>query len=464
MKYACPSATTDQAIVFHAGQNQSPKKEYIMPRKLFQVLTLILIVSVFVSACGTPEPTAVEPDVEEPPAEEIEEATLTILTPVNPDDPVAPVWDAIYADFQETYPNITLEVESVPGDEIVVKAETAYVGGVEQDIILQNYPHLTDNWIEDGMTIDLSGYLDDWGLGDTFYESAINDYLTDAGELPAFPITGFTWPIWYNTAILDEAGIEMPESLDELIAAATEIREAGYGPIVTGGSDWTGARLYMLLLSSYMTPAEFNTLLQEGGYADNPAVVAATETFVEMRDGGVFVDDVEGLEFSSMNAAFFAGDAAMMHGGSWSYGEAPEEIVDNIFLGGLPLPADSPHDKPVMFGGFGALAFHVTRNGSENLDAVKTFAQYLYQPDVFVQFVNEAGMVAPVKDLPVDESAVPQLFADSLSLPERAEFSGNPDLVPGEIGDPWIAVVSDGFIPDGMTADEILTGLDALYE
>ncbi|MBN1249657.1 MAG: carbohydrate ABC transporter substrate-binding protein [Anaerolineae bacterium] len=442
------------------------------------VVTLVSVLALALAGCAptetpTDEPTDAptgEPTDEptdaptgEPTDEPPEEMTLTILSPVNPDDPVAAVWDTVYADFQEAYPNITVEVENVPADELVVKAETAFVGGVEQDIILMNYPHLTDNWIEDGLTIDVSSYLEEWGLGDTFYESAIDDYMTNDGKLPAFPITGFTWPMWYNTAILEAAGVEMPTTLDELIAAAPLIRDAGYGPIVTGGSDWTGARLYMLLLSSYMTPQEFNTLLQEGGYADNPDVVAATEKFVEMRDGGVFVDDVEGLEFNSMNAAFFAGEAAAMHAGSWSFADAPDDMVEDIYLGGLPLPEGSPHDRPVMFGGFGALALHVTRNGAENLEAVKTFVQYLYQPDVFVQFVNQAGMVAPLKDLPVDESAVPQLFADSLSLPERAEFSGNPDLVPGEIGDPWIAVVTDGFIPDGMTAEEILTELDALY-
>jgi multiple sugar transport system substrate-binding protein len=212
-----------------------------------------------------------------------------------------------------------------------------------------------------------------------------------------------------------------------------------------------------------LTPDEFNTLLQEGGYADNPAVVAATETFVTLRDGGVFADDVEGLEFSSMNEMFFAADAAIMHAGSWSYAELPEDMVSQVVLGGFPLPADSPHVKPVMFGGFGALALHVTRNGAENLDAVQTFVQYLFRPDVFVQFVNEAGMVTPVKGLAVDETAVPPLFSASLSLPEVAEFSGNPDLVPGEIGDPWIAVVTDGFIPQGMSATEILESLDALY-
>ena len=460
-----------------------------MPRKLFQVLTLILIVSVFVSACGTPEPTTVEPTTEEPAVEETEppateepeeteepteEATeeptpepqtLTILHSISPDDAKSAVFDEIVAGFEEDHPNIAVEVELVPDDEIVVKAETAYMGGVEQDIILMNYPHLTENWIKDGLTIDLKSYLEEWGLDDTFYASAIEGYMTEDGQLPALPMEGYNWPIWYNTMILEEAGVEVPPaSMEDLVAAAPTIRDAGYQPFSTGGSDWTGARFYMLMLSAYMSVEEVNGLYQEGGYMDSPAAMEATEQFVAMRDSGFFADDVEGLEFSSMNALFFGEEAAMMHAGSWSYAETPEELVDDVYLGGLPLPEDSPRDNPVMFGGFGAKAVHVTRNGGENLDAVKAFVQYLFQPDVFVPFVNEAGMVAPVKDLPVDESAVPQLFADSLALPERTELGGNADSVPGEIGDPWIAVVTDGFIPDGMSAEEILTELDALYE
>jgi hypothetical protein len=59
---------------------------------------------------------------------------------------------------------------------------------------------------------------------------------------------------------------------------------------------------------------------------------------------------------------------------------------------------------------------------------------------------------------------VDDVYLGGLPLPERTELGGNADSVPGEIGDPWIAVVTDGFIPDGMSAEEILTELDALYE
>ncbi len=467
-------------------------KTRIKMKRLARLLFTIMSTTLVLAACGpAPTPEVVKETVEVPVKETVEvevavketvvveqtviveptaeptpeQLTLTILHSISPDDAKAAVFDEIVAGFEAAHPNITVEAELVPDDEIVVKAETAYMGGVEQDIILMNYPHLTENWIKDGMTIDLSGYLEAWGLGDTFYASAIEGYMNEEGQLPALPMEGYSWPIWYNTAILEEAGVAVPPaSMEDLVAAAPAIRDAGYGPFVTGGSDWTGARFYMLLLSAYMTEEEVNALYQEGGYMDSPAAMEATEQFVAMRDSGFFVDDVEGLEFSSMNAAFFAGEAAMMHAGSWSYAETPEDLVDAIYLGGLPLPEGSPRDNPVMFGGFGAKAVHVTRNGAENLDAVKAFVQYLFQPDVFVQFVNEAGMVAPVKDLPVDESAVPQLFADSLALPERTELGGNADSVPSEIGDPWIAVVTDGFIPGGMTAEEILTQLDALYE
>ncbi len=457
-------------------------KTRIKLKRLARLLFTIMSATLVLAACGpAPTPEVVKETVEVPVKETVvveqtvvvepteeptpEQLTLTILHSISPDDAKAAVFDDIVAGFEAAHPNITVEAELVPDDEIVAKAETAYMGGVEQDIVLMNYPHLTENWFKDGMTIDLSGYLEAWGLEDTFYASAIEGYTNEEGQLPALPMEGYNWPIWYNTTILEEAGVAVPPaSMEDLVAAAPTIRDAGYGPFVTGGSDWTGARFYMLLLTAYMPEEEVNSLFQEGGYMDSPGAMEATEAFVSMRDSGFFVDDVEGLEFSSMNAMFFAGEAAMMHAGSWSYAEAPEDIVDAVYLGGLPLPDGSPRADPVMFGGFGAKAVHVTRNGAENLDAVEAFVRYLYQPDVFVQFVNEAGMIAPVKGLPVDESAVPQLFADSLALPERTELGGNADSVPGEIGDPLIAVVTDGFIPGGMTAEEILTQLDALYE
>ena len=441
----------------------------------------ITVVTMLLAGCGPAETPTVEPTDE--PAEDPtdtpeptdtpaptdtptpEPQTLTILHSMTADEAKSSTFNDIVAAFEDENPNITVEQEVVPGDELVTRAETAYVGGVEEDIVLMNYPHLTANWIKDGMTIDLSPYLEEWGLGDTFYASAMEDYTNEDGQVPALPMEGYNWPIWYNTAILEEAGVDVPPAtMEDFVAAAQKIRDAGYQPFSTGGSDWTGARFYMLLLSAYMPVEEVNGLFEEGGYMDSLAAMEATEQFVEMRDTGFFADDVEGLEFSSQNALFFSGEAAMVHAGSWSYAETGGDIDDDVYLGGVPLPDGSPRDMPVILGGYGAKAVHVTRNGAENLDAVKAFIQYLYQPDVFVAFVNETGMIAPIKNLPVDESAVPHLFADSLSLPERTELGGNADSVPGEIGDAWIAVVNDAYIPNSKTAEEILTELDALYE
>lgn len=392
------------------------------------------------------------------------EMTLSVMHSMSPDEAKSIVFDEILDAFMAAHPNITVSVEIVPDTDIALKAETAFVGGVEPDLVFHNYPLESANWIIDGMTIDLSEYLGAWDLSNTFYPSALEGYTTTDGQLAALPIEGFTWPVWYNTAIFEAAGVEIPQTIDDLTQAATALRAAGYQPFATGGSDWTGARLFMLILSAHVSPAEFERLLMEGGYAENPAAVAAIENFVAMREAGVFVDDAEGLEFSSMNEMFFAGEAAMMHGGSWSFGEAPEDIVGDIVLGGFPLPADSPHANPVMFGGFGAKAIHVTRNGSENLAAIEPFVRYFYQPDVFVGFVNETGMVAPVKNLPVDGSKVPPLFADSLSLPETTDFAGNPDLTPPDITAQWDQIANDAYIPGDMGAEEIVAALDALYQ
>lgn len=59
---------------------------------------------------------------------------------------------------------------------------------------------------------------------------ALVHYSSASGELQAFPYSGFLWPVWYNTRILDEAGLEIPTTTDELIAAAQALREADKTP------------------------------------------------------------------------------------------------------------------------------------------------------------------------------------------------------------------------------------------
>jgi multiple sugar transport system substrate-binding protein len=222
-----------------------------------------------------------------------------------------------------------------------------------------------------------------------------------------------------------------------------------------------GLYLFYLILQSAMTDEESTKALRDGDWTGANAI-KAVELFTTLRDAGVFVDGVEGIDYDSGNSRFFAGDVAMSHFGAWSYADpAAKDVVPNVTLGGFPLPAGSPRKAPVYYAGFSAKGIWITPNGAAKMDAVKKFVQFIYQPEMIARFVEQGGMTAPIKDVPVDTSKLDPLFAQSLNLP--GEVPLNPDLlVPAKV-QPVIFNISQEAFGPGVKADKILADLTAMY-
>ena len=206
-----------------------------------------------------------------------EQVTLKILHNWGPEDSKGPALQAIFDEFMAANPNITIETEVLPDTDIPTRVETAFLGGEEPDLVFQNYLAETLDWVDEGVTVPVTGYMTDWGLRDSFLDAAISQYTRADGEIAAFPLEGFNWPIWYNTEIFKAAGVEIPTTMDELITAAQAIRAAGYQPFVVGGGDWTGYRFSQLVLVSGLPEDEAADLLQHGGFADSDNALAAMQ-------------------------------------------------------------------------------------------------------------------------------------------------------------------------------------------
>jgi multiple sugar transport system substrate-binding protein len=370
----------------------------------------------------------------------------------------------VIAKFSELYPNITIDQEIFGDLEIPTKVETAFLVGEEPDIVFANQFNTTVLWPESGVTFPVQDYLSEWGMGDNYFlQSALDSYTSDKGDLRAFPLEGFYWPILYREDLFKAAGVEIPKTQEELIQIAPALRAAGFQPLVVGGTDWTGLNLIMLQMQGCMDDKEGLDLAKNGGWANNANAKKCADLFVQMRDGGVLADNTEGLDFSTMNAEFFTGKYAMMMTGSWSFPDVPQEFKENIVALGFPPAADSPQEKPVFYSSYNAKGVWITRNGVKNIDAVEKFVRLLYSPEFIARFIEE-GLVSPLSSVKVDETKIDPLFVKCWTLADTSHVLMQPqDAFPATTFGSVERTLSEAYVPNGLSAQQILEALDSTY-
>ncbi len=287
---------------------------------------------------------------------------------------------------------------------------------------------------------------------------------TPDGDVQGFPYEGYQWPVWYNTALFDQAGVDIPTTTDELIDAAAALRAAGVQPFAIGGNDWSGQKLLLQIAQSYLSPDDAKEIFTNGGWCASDDAMKGIDLFVELRDAGVFIDDVEGLEASSMAAAFDTGAAAMMSAGSWELANVPAEMAGDVLFGGFPVPSGSEYTKPTAYQGT-ANGFWISTKGTEKIDAIKQFIQYLYSPEVAAKFVNEAQIITALETDPalLSGDLNPLLAQITSELPSTVEYAVHPDkYVPGTITEQLIRQTAVSF-GDGVDSAAVCAALDSVY-
>jgi multiple sugar transport system substrate-binding protein len=324
------------------------------------------------------------------------------------------------------------------GENLGEEYEATVLAGQAADVIIVNLFDKSSGWVENGAAIPVNDLLAEWGLDTVIKEAAVKDWTNKNGDVQGFAYQGFTWPVWYNTDLLEEAGVAgVPKTSDELIAASEKLRSAGIGPMVVGGSDWSGNKLFLQIIQSFMPSEEAAEVFTNGGYCASPNAMKGIDEFVKLRDGGVFVDGVEGYTADLMNAAYYDGKAAIMAAGSWAMPGTPEEIAAATTLGGLPIPAGSVFTKPTAFEGNTGVGFFISPNGQKKLGAVKDFILSFYSADVIGKFVSEVSVI-PTTTIDISGAlgtASPLLNQAVTSLQKEAEFAVFPDGYVGTRGD-----------------------------
>ncbi|WP_187977008.1 ABC transporter substrate-binding protein [Mycetocola sp. JXN-3] len=349
------------------------------------------------------------------------------------------------------------------GEDLNQVYETSLLAGDEADVLLVGLLEKQLDWAKNGAVIPVNNYLKDWDLGDAIPKAAVEAWTDDEDNVRGFPYTGFTWPWWYNTDLLKKAGTEVPKTIDELKATATALRASGVGPVATGGNDWSGQKIFLQILQTYMDEKETIQVFEKGGLCKSPNAMKGVELFAELRDAGVFVDGVEGLTADQAQALYMSGKAAIGPMGSWAYLHAEEPVASATELGGFPVASGGTFTKPNAYRGDTSAGWWVTPNGQKKEASLKKLVEFMYKPST-IQIMADAGIVMATSTK-VDTSHIdsPIIAQANGPLLDSVDWAVMPDgHVPGDVSNPMYRATSVAYTK-GNDAKAICAAVDNVY-
>jgi multiple sugar transport system substrate-binding protein len=372
--------------------------------------------------------------------------------------------DQVFKDFTKA---TGVKVDSTDGLETIDdQVENAVAAGKSPDVVIVNLYDKTLGWLDAGVTVPVDGYLKDWGLAGRMKPAALDEWRVggkSGGQLQGLPFSGFSWPVWYNTDLLKQAGVDkVPTTTDELIDTSKKLRAKHIQPLTVGGNDWTGQKLFYQIAESYTDAPTMEKVMQSGGYCANPSVMKGIDLFTRLRDAGVFTDNAAGLNADAMYAAYYSGKAAMMSAGSWAYTDAKKSgtgVEKHTTLGGLPLPAGSVYQQPTALQGFTGVGFMITKRGAskDRIDNVRKFITSFYKDPTVGSFVKDASILPPTSG-DFSKYATDPLLSQSLTLDGKVDYAVVPDVWIGSASDPIIQVLTGAY--GKSSAAKICAGLD----
>ncbi len=264
---------------------------------------------------------------------------------------------------------------AIPFDEYVsTKLATAFATGEAPDVF-DCSPAIINQYMDAGVCEPLNDILTEEKMA-LFQEGAF-DVCSKDGVIYGIPLDADIVGIYYNKAMLEEAGVEVPKTWSELLDAAVKLNSqdhAGYTFEVDKG-DWQCFTFYPFV---WMQGGSLFT--QDGANLNSPEVVNALQFWKDLLNCGG-CNEAPGRSVSDISI-LTDGETAIQINGSWSVLRADSEQYG---VAPLPLPDDGGEPVTVM-GGWKIMAS--SQSSDEEKAGAKDFITWLFLDDPPVHTVE----------------------------------------------------------------------------
>jgi len=334
--------------------------------------------------------------------------------------------------FTELYPNVTVKYTS-GGDNLAPLLSTAVEGGNPPDIAAVGQPGL----MADFAAKDAIQPIDDLreAIVDNFGESVADVGAIDGTQYGIMFKGANKSTVWYNVADFEEAGVEAPETWDDLKEDASTLKAAGITPYSVGVDvGWPITDLFENVYIRTAGVEKYDQLTKhEIPWTDQSVKDALTvmQDIVGESDnlaGGTEEALQTEMPASVANVFNDSPEAAMVIIGDFAPGVTETTLEPETGYNVFTFPSIEGSEPAVVGGG----DIFVEFKKSEAADA---FLEYLTTPQAAQLWAERGGFSSPNKNLDVDvyPDEITKATAGALGEAETFRFDMS-DLQPSAFG------------------------------
>lgn len=359
-----------------------------MKKSLWILISVVLLASLLLTACGTPAT-----DTTSTGGTSDEKVTVRFFHKW-PEPEQLDFYNYVIAEYEKTHPNVKIEMESASDEAYKDKIRILMASGDVPDIYFSWAGEFSWKFARAGQALDLTDAVMNSDWKDKIVLAAVEPFKND-GKIYGVPMRINAKFMVYNKAIFEQYGLTAPTTWDEFLAVCETLKTNGVVPIAFGNEfPWASAHYVgdfnaklvdpTVLKADYLLTADADKLFTDPGY------VEALTRFQTLATNGYFNDGSNGISHSNARSSFIAGKVGMFYLELEEFDTIAEGKGDDWF-GYFQLPGGTGGngDQKLITGApDGFMVYSKSKHPAEAID----FLKFVTSPEMGYEYVKRLGI------------------------------------------------------------------------
>ncbi len=240
-------------------------------------------------------------------------------------------------EFTKQYPNVKWDIKQDQFTNLINETPRLLAGDNPPDPI--RLPTMV-TFAKDGLLKNLDDYAkaygwDKWPVPQLNQNRVAADGTRGSGSLYAMGLNYSLTGVFYDKKLAAQIGMtEPPKTLDEFDALLAKAKSAGLLPIMQWGSAKSGMGLafpLQALMASVGSTQPINDWIfqKKGATIDTPDNLKAAQHLEQWIKAGYFPPDINAIEYTDSNARFVKGEGVFTFNGDWENADYDKNLAGN---------------------------------------------------------------------------------------------------------------------------------------